>query len=83
MRWEAEITNAVLHLITNVLIFKGLGAHDTYYVIGKGLPVFADTFLALPLPSTAAGGPNWGDSNTSKWMCQMFITEKSVYCIRI
>lgn len=74
MRWEAEVTNAVLHLITNVLIFKGLGAHDTYYVIG---------ILALPLPSTAAGGPNWGDSNTSNWMCQMLITEKSVYCIRI
>lgn len=90
MRWKAEIANAVSYLITNVLIFKGLDAHDIYYIIGEGLPVFANTFLALPLPSTAAekaelhaGGPNWGDSNTSNWMCQMFITEKSVYCIRI
>lgn len=44
MRWKAEITNAVPYLITNVL-----GAHDTYHIIAKGLPVFADTFLALPL----------------------------------
>lgn len=28
-----------------MLIFKGLRAHDTYYITGKGLPVVADAFL--------------------------------------
>lgn len=48
--------------------------------------MFADMFLALLQAAKAyvgAGGPNWGDSNTSNWMCQMFVTDKSVYCIRI
>lgn len=72
-----------------MLICKELHAHDTYYVTGKGLPVVADAFLHYPSIAADkawvdAGSPKWRDtSNTSNWMCQMLMTQNSVYCIGI